>query len=56
MVKCMNENKKDNLNNSRHKVCYDYSKRTKGGFSDALFLVGILITAGMWFMLMFIGR
>ena len=31
-------------------------KRTKGGIVDALFLVGIIMTAGLWLMLLIFGR
>lgn len=47
----MNENGK-----GKYRVVYDCSKRTKGGIVDALFLVGIIMTAGLWLMLLIFGR
>ena len=36
----------DNMNNRKYKMYYDYSKRTKGGFVDALFLGALVIIIG----------
>ena len=47
----MNDNDK-----GKYRVVYDYSKRTKGGIVDALFLVGIIMTAGLWLMMLIFGR
>ncbi|MDO5569585.1 MAG: hypothetical protein Q4G04_05725 [bacterium] len=33
------------------KLFYDYGKRTRGGFTDAIFLTAIIATAGLWFMI-----
>ena len=35
---------------------HNIPKRTKGGIVDALFLVGIIMTAGLWLMLLIFGR
>ena len=40
----------------KYRVVYDYYKRTKGVIVDALFLVGIIMTAGLWLMLLIFGR
>ena len=33
------------------KICYDYRKRTRGGFADAAFLGTLIVTAGMWILI-----
>lgn len=38
-------------NGMNYKMFYDYSKRTSGGFVDALFLGAIMLTCFMWGML-----
>lgn len=38
------------------KMFYNYKKRTKGGFADALFLVAVIATGGLWFMIFLMGR
>lgn len=39
----------DKFKNSE--VAYDYRKRTKGGFVDAVFLSSIILTFSMWIFL-----
>ena len=33
------------MTSRKYKMYYDYSKRTSGGFLDAMFLCGIMISA-----------
>ena len=33
------------MTSRKYKMYYDYNKRTKGGFLDAIFLSGIMISA-----------
>lgn len=42
-------------NKKRVRVVYDFRKRTKGGFMDAMFLVGIIVTIALWFMILILG-
>lgn len=44
------------MGKNNNRIIYDYSKRTKGGFIDALFLGGIIVTAGLWLMILIYGR
>lgn len=37
---------------NHYKVCYDYRKRTSGGFADAIVLGSIMLTGFMWFMIL----
>lgn len=37
-----------------YKVCYDYRKRTSGGFVDAIVLGSVMFTGFMWFMLLIV--
>ena len=34
-----------------YQICYDYTKRTSGGFADAVLLGAIIMTGVMWLML-----
>ena len=36
------------------KMYYNDKKRTTGGFVDAIFLSSLILTVGMWFMLMIV--
>ena len=41
--------------NKKYEMFYEYKVRTSGGFVDALFLAGIMITCFMWGMLIIIS-
>lgn len=43
------------MTSRKYKMHYDYSKRTKGGFTDAMFLSGILLIGGTLIMLALAG-
>ncbi len=44
-------NKLPNDDTKKYNMFYDYRIRTSGGFADALFLAGIMLTCFMWGML-----
>lgn len=44
------------MTNKKYKMYYDYKKRTNGGFMDAIFLGGILLTGLIWIIIALIGR
>lgn len=44
------------MTNRKYKMCYDYKKRTSGGFIDALFLGAVIVTGSVWLLLALIGR
>lgn len=39
-----------------YKMFYDYSKRTNGGFADAMFLGALIATSFLWGMLVVLFR
>ena len=50
-----NKNKGDIMTSRKYKMYYDYSKRTSGGFLDAMFLCGIMISASVLVFLALLG-
>ena len=44
-------NKLPEDNTKKYDMFYDYRIRTSGGFTDALFLAGVMLTCFMWGML-----
>ena len=44
------------MTSKKYKMCYDYKKRTSGGFMDAIFLSSLLIIGGMMILLMIGAR
>ena len=36
------------MTSRKYKMYYDYSKRTSGGFLDAMFLSAIMLTGLLW--------
>ena len=43
------------MTSRKYKMCYDYTKRTKGGFTDVMLLSGILLIGGALIMLALAG-
>lgn len=43
------------MTNRKYKMYYDYSKRTNGGFLDAMFLCGMIISASVLIFLYLLG-
>lgn len=43
------------MTSRKYKMYYDYSKRTNGGFLDAMFLCGIMISSSVLVFLALIG-
>ena len=41
--------------NRKYKMYYDYSKRTNGGFLDAMFLCGMILSASVLIFLSLLG-
>lgn len=43
------------MKSKKYKMYYDYSKRTKGGFTDVLLLAGIMISGAVLITLSVLG-
>lgn len=43
------------MTNKKYKMYYDYRKRTRGGFLDAMYLAGMMIVAATLIMLALVG-
>lgn len=43
------------MTNKKYKMYYDYRKRTQGGFLDAIFLCGIILSTSLLIFLSLLG-